>query len=592
VSDGFSVDESDDERDPADDGDERDGDERDAAEEEPAGLGAGPTRASGTPPAGARSPRLVRPGAVDTVLPLSRVADQPAITPRMTAVFGGLFGLATVASVFALLIQVFPVRDERSRAVAAVSAPSASPAPAAGPATRPARKRVRTLLPGPWRVASLKGSQLLVSGEMKRRSFIKALGEADVPKAEVYRILKALDGIARLDRPGNRDRFTVAMKRGTKQVVAFEYAVGPTEIYQARADAAGLLQGTRLDLKVRSEEYAGSFYLTKDFVKSYEHGGFEPGLSEVVNEAFNGRTSSEAFAEGGSVKIVAVEVTALGAFVRYERLRALEYRPPDPAQAPLRAYWFQGETVQGYVDDKGRRPSNHGWRSPIPGAPVTSNFNPKRLHPVLKQVMAHNGTDYGAPAGTPVHAAYRGTVALAGMHGASGNLVLIDHPGGIQTGYAHLLRFAPGIEQGAKVGTRQLIGYVGSTGRSTGPHLHFSARRDGRFFDPLALDLDALQLLPVEERSRFLEQKAALDRALEAIALPEPPAPEPVAASAPAEPPDEAAGTPEAAGGAAAEEQGGAPPAAAPSANKPTKHAEARDGGDDLVGEDLAGDIE
>ena len=226
----------------------------------------------------------------------------------------------------------------------------------------------------------------------------------------------------------------------------------------------------------------------------------EPGLLGHLNKAFSGRTSTENFKEGGVVRLVVVEKTALGRFVKYARIKAVEYRPPDPSKKPVRAYWF--EKAGRYVDHDGRRPSHKGWRSPIPGAPITSLFNPKRMHPVLKRIMPHNGTDYGAPMGTPVYAAFRGEVTLRGMHGASGNLVLIEHSGGIQTGYAHLSRFAKNLKVGDRVGTRQLVGYVGSTGRSTGPHLHFSAKKNGKFFDSRELKMDAVKLLPVTDRAR------------------------------------------------------------------------------------------
>jgi len=502
----------------------------------------------------------------------------------MTAVFGGLFGLATVASIFALLIQVFPVRDQRALAKAAAASASASARSPRAPAK--ANKRKRTLLPSPWRVSKLAGSHLLVRGTMKRRSFIKALGKAGVPKAQVYRILKAMKGVRKLDRTGKRDKFAVAMKRGTKKVVAFEYEIDPTEVYQARTNKEGLLRGLRLDMKVRSEEFATSFYVGKSFTKSYKRAGLEPGLSRVVNAAFNGRTSTEAFEEGGTVRIVVVEQTALGRFVRYERVRVLEYRPPDPSRKPLRAYWFQGQRVRGYADERGRRPSNRGWRSPIPNAPITSHFNPKRMHPVLKRVMPHNGTDYGAPSGTPVYAAYRGTVALIGPRGASGNLVLVDHPGGIQTGYAHLSRFAKGLKRGDKVGTRQLVGYVGSTGRSTGPHLHFTAKKNGKFMNALKLRMDALHVLPVAERAAFLAQKQLLDRALEAIALPEPPEPEPVEPPpADSDPPVD----PTAAASSAPPDEGTDDKTKSSSADDQPK---GQDDGNQLLGEDLSGDID
>jgi murein DD-endopeptidase MepM/ murein hydrolase activator NlpD len=520
------------------------------------------------------------------VVPLSR-AIEPTISPRMTAIFGGLFGLASIASLVALLIQIFPVHDQR--ALASNAPAEAGPTERGGGSEKRTgpKKRERKIVPGPWRVAELKGKYRLVSGEMQRRSFIVALDEAGVPKAETYRILKAFEDVKKFDRTGKSDTFTVALD-GTKKVIAFEYVESPLVVFQAKTGDDGLLRGEQLDMKVAEEEYAASFYIGKDFAESYRHVGLERGLDAEINRAFNGRTSVEAFEEGGVVKVVVVETTALGAFVDYARIKAIEYRPPDPAKEAIRAYWFEGREFRGYVDEKGRKPSVKGWRSPVPGAPVTSHFNPKRMHPVLKTVMPHNGTDFGAPSGTPIYAANRGTVTFVGMQGASGNLVLIEHPGGIQTGYAHLSKFAAGLKTGQKVGTRQLIGYVGSTGRSTGPHLHFSAKRDGKFFDPLELKLDSLHLMPVADKGAFLEQKAGLDRAIERLATPEPPPsePEPIAV-------DESLPGDDASNAASDDD---APPDLnvdeAPAGPSPRRASPAtNDDGDDLLGDDLT-DIE
>lgn len=458
---------------------------------------------------------------------LGRPPEPPTISPRMTAVFGGLFGLATVASIVALLIQVFPVQDQRSLAAQAPAEASSEDLPPPPDAEKPKKLRERKLLPMPWRVTKLKGKYKLVEGVTERRSFIIALNEAGVPKKQVYRVLTAFEGVRKYDRTGRADKFIVALD-GNKEIQAFEYIVSDTEIYQARTNDEGLLVGERLDMKVATERYAASFYIGDDFEKSFRSAGFEPGLTREINRAFNGRTSTEAFEKGGVVRAVVVEKTSLGRFASYDHIDAIEYRPPEGSDGKVRrAYWFETGGYRGYVDEKGRRPSKKGWRSPVPGAPVTSHFNPKRMHPVLNRVMPHNGTDFGAPSGTPVYAAKRGTVVLAGMHGASGNLVLIDHPGGIQTGYAHLSRFAKGLNKGDKVGTRQLIGYVGSTGRSTGPHLHFSAKRNGKFFNALDLKLDAIHLLPVGDRAAFLQLKRSLDEEIDKLPIPEAPPPPP-----------------------------------------------------------------
>lgn len=481
------------------------------------------------------------PGGEPDPSSLAPVHAPAHLSPRMTAIFGGLFGLATVTSIIALLIQVVPPRDERA-IVASIGAPPSEPEAAVNAvAAREAKKPKRTPLPSPWRLSELAKdpSVILASATMDRRSFVEALAEKGVPKAQSYRIMKAFEDVRKFDKNGRKDRFSVAMDRSTRRVKAFEFEVSPSEIYQAREGTDGLLVGSRLDLKIADNEVVSAFYVGADRVESYQAAGLEDGILAAIDEAFNGRLSTESFEEGATVRFIATEETALGLFSRYKGFVAIEYRPPDPAAKPTRIYAFKGEQSRGYFDERGRQPYAGGWRSPVPGAPVTSRFNPKRMHPILKKPMPHNGTDFGADMGTPVYAAYRGTVDMVGPAGASGNLVTVNHPGGVQTGYAHLSRFAPGIKHGDVVGTHQLVGYIGSTGRSTGPHLHFSAKKDGKFFDAETLQLDGERVMPAIDRPAFLAFKADLDRRLDAIPLPEPPPEKPkpaLAAGAGADP--------------------------------------------------------
>jgi murein DD-endopeptidase MepM/ murein hydrolase activator NlpD len=139
---------------------------------------------------------------------------------------------------------------------------------------------------------------------------------------------------------------------------------------------------------------------------------------------------------------------------------------------------------------------------------------------VLKVVMPHNGVDFGASTGTPVRAAAPGTVKSAGDSGPCGNMVAIDHAAGLTSAYCHLSRFAPGIHPGQHIEARQLVGYVGQTGRATGPHLHFAVKRGDQFIDPLAMKLDGVHALPAGERSAFQARRAELDKELDAIPLP------------------------------------------------------------------------
>lgn len=501
-----------------------------------------------------RQGAVADPAAPREALPRAQAGSY--LSPRMTAIFGGIFGLATVTSVIALLIQVVPPRDER--AVVAGSPATSQTESADVPSVREVKKPKRIPIPGPWRISELEKDPgvSIVTDIMERRSFITALADKGVPKSQAYRIMKAFEGIRKFDKTGRKDRFTVALEKASQRVRAFEYELSPTEVYQARENEGGLLAGALLDMKIAENEFTGSFYVGSDLTESYKAGGLEDGILAAMDDALSGRLSTESFEEGGTVRVIAMEETALGLFARYKRITALEYRPPDPAAKPVRIYYFVGQQSKGYFDERGRQPYGGGWRSPVPGAPVTSRFNPKRLHPVLKKIMPHNGTDFGADMGTPVYSAYRGVVAFVGMAGPSGNLVTIQHPNGIETGYAHLSRFAAGIKAGDKLGTHQLVGYIGSTGRSTGPHLHFSAKKDGKFIDAESLQLDGERVMPASDRPAFAAAKAELDQRLDAIPLPEPPpekpkAPAPVLALAESVAP---------AVGAAPPSAGGSPP--------------------------------
>jgi murein DD-endopeptidase MepM/ murein hydrolase activator NlpD len=143
---------------------------------------------------------------------------------------------------------------------------------------------------------------------------------------------------------------------------------------------------------------------------------------------------------------------------------------------------------------------------------ISSPFG-ERYHPILKRKKMHNGVDFAAPHGTAVWACKAGTVVIAQNSGANGNLVIIKHEDNLSSYYAHLGRFAPGIKSESKVRERQVIGYVGSSGRSTGPHLHFGLKRGGQFIDPLKYKIQPGRPVP---RAYQAELQATLD---ERIAL-------------------------------------------------------------------------
>ncbi len=507
-----------------------------------------------------------RPPAAPTLA--SRRRREVTLSANVIALFGTLLGMAVVATIVALLIRLAPEPQAidwaplvRPRLMEATEAkPSPPTANVTAKEEPPVKKRERKRLPGPWRVRDAENDSgvRIVKGTIGRDPFLKAVEKAGLPTREAYRALTALKGLRDFDNCGRNDQFMAVLDRSSRRLKAFEYIVTPEEVYQAREQADGLLRGAKLDLKVERQRFEGAFVFRGGNVDdSAERGGLERGLAGALATALQGHMTLSELEPGDRLKIIGQEVTVLGEFARYAGIEALELRRAESGSKPFAVYYFRGSKSRGHYDNTGKAPYEGGWRKPVPGAPVTSKFNPKRMHPVLHRIMPHNGTDFGAPMGEPVYASSPGVVTVAGYVGATGNLVKIEHANGYETGYAHLSRFAEGLRVGDKVKRLQVVGYVGSTGRSTGPHLHFSAKKDGKFIDPESLNLDGMRTLPADEREEFAAAQKQYDEMLAKIPLPDVPSSlisvakakvEPKAGPAPAGDGDETGSPGEAAG--------------------------------------------
>jgi len=164
----------------------------------------------------------------------------------------------------------------------------------------------------------------------------------------------------------------------------------------------------------------------------------------------------------------------------------------------------------GYYDLEGQPLRKQFLRSPLKFSRVTSRFSMSRFHPVLRRRMPHYGVDYGAPTGTPVHVTADGTVTLAARNGGGGNMVTVRHTNGYVTNYLHLSRYGKGIRRGTRVSQGQVIGYVGSTGLSTGPHLDYRVTLNGKWINPLAISSPAVKPLSEDRLQRFLAHALAV----------------------------------------------------------------------------------
>jgi murein DD-endopeptidase MepM/ murein hydrolase activator NlpD len=171
--------------------------------------------------------------------------------------------------------------------------------------------------------------------------------------------------------------------------------------------------------------------------------------------------------------------------------------------------------VTRFYDGKGEPLGSDFLRYPLKKAKVSSHYTLSRYHPVLKVYRPHRGTDFKAKRGSPVIATADGVVANREFQSGYGNVIFLDHHGGkYTTVYAHLSRFAGGIRPGARVQQGDVIGYVGSTGLSTGPHLHYEFREGEEYLDAMKVALPQKRIMTAQERKHFYQSTIALRRTL------------------------------------------------------------------------------
>ena len=256
-------------------------------------------------------------------------------------------------------------------------------------------------------------------------------------------------------------------------------------------------------IELRSGEIASSLFAAADAI------GLPDAVTVQIAEVFSGEIDFHHDLRRGDRFAVVYETREVGGdSLGAGKVLAAEFVNKGLAH---RAFlWRSSDGSEGYYAEDGKSLRRAFLRSPVAFSRVTSGFSLARFHPFAQTWRAHKGVDFAAPAGTAVHAAGDGQVALAGTQNGYGNVVILRHAGAYSTVYAHLSRFAAGVKTGASVAQGNVIGYVGQTGWATGPHLHYEFRVNGVERNPLTIALPNAQPIPASERAAYLERSAPL----------------------------------------------------------------------------------
>ncbi len=342
----------------------------------------------------------------------------------------------------------------------------------------------------------------------------KVLKKAGLSASEADEVIRSLSGV--LDFKTIRPGQPFKIDRGPDgRVKLFELELSKAQRVRSERAASGELEGindntqTKIEIKSLGGTIDSSLYAAiKDAGESPALVGFFVDVFAYDIDFFNDTQDGDTFRIVVEKKLAA-DGTSM--FLGYGRILAAEYRGKA---GTFQTYFWNGK----YYDGKGESSERGMLKTPLKFVRVSSGFDRRRMHPVLHTVRAHLGIDYAAPVGTPVWAAAPGTVVVRAPSGGAGNLVIIRHDSGIETAYMHLSKFAS-IKVGQRIEAKTVIGYVGTTGLSTGPHLHFGVRKNGQYIDPTKLAPIRGRSLARGDLAAFKSEVAKLDGQLAAAAV-------------------------------------------------------------------------
>lgn len=349
---------------------------------------------------------------------------------------------------------------------------------------------------------------------VEQKPIYVALQEANLSKQDIIHIVQKLNSVVDTRKLQKKDTYDLSVEKG--QFVMLLLTQGFKRFFVANVDG-GLVAGVSdVEIKTRVKTAAGK--VQHSLFNSMLSDGLQVPLILDFTDAFSWTVDFNTDTRNGDEYAALWEenYTSNGEITSQDLLAA--YYKGAENKTTTYAFYFDGE----FYDESGKVSKKMFLKSPISfrGYRISSRFSYGRLHPILKIRRPHLGIDYAAPIGTPVQAVADGTVKFTGWKGGFGNFVEIKHANNYTTMYGHLKSYGKGVTAGAKVKQGQTVGYIGSTGLSTGPHLDFRIKEGNKFVDFLRMKNrnSAVRDIPAEKKQEFEELKVLYLKELEAAA--------------------------------------------------------------------------
>ena len=346
-----------------------------------------------------------------------------------------------------------------------------------------------------------------------KSSLFLVLRELQIDPAVIHEVVEASKPVYNLSRmhPGIRFQLTYDSLSGT-QLTQIQFRLSALEkLTLTREHTSWRAEKTVEQVDVQIVHFSGT--VNSSLWDSAVKAGMDPDLISELADIFGWEVD---FAREVRVhdrwRLSVEQKKVKGQPVGWGAILAAEY--VNSGEVHQAALFRLNNEDRGYFTPTGQSLRKVFLKSPIRYGRITSGFKRRRFHPVLQIYRAHQGVDYGAPIGTPVRSVGDGTVIFAARSGGGGNVIKVRHNSTYQTAYKHLNGYARGIRSGVRVKQGQVIGYVGNTGMSTGPHLHFEFYQSGSYIDPLGKRFPSAEPVPSEHLTYFKSSAAELLKTL------------------------------------------------------------------------------
>lgn len=367
----------------------------------------------------------------------------------------------------------------------------------------------------------LEVNNLHVSEDHVRRDqrFVDLLSGHQVSEAVLRQLHQVPRSIFDFRKIAAQKKYTlISEKDSLRTLRALVYEVNPIDYYIFHfQDSLRIDEGHR-PVELREREVAG--VIGSSLAETIDVIGITPELTNRFVDIFAWQIDFQRLQRGDRFKLWYEEQVVDEKSIGIGRILGIFF---EHAGDPLYAIPFEQDNAMDYFDFEGNSLRKALLKYPIEFTRISSRFNPRRFHPIARVFRAHRGTDLAAPAGTPIRSVGDGLVLEAQYNGNNGNYVKIRHNGTYTTQYLHMSRIAAGLHAGDQVSQGEVIGFVGSTGLATGPHLCYRFWKNGVQVDALRIELPPSQPVKPENFSAFEVRRLQVTRRLERIHLPEPP---------------------------------------------------------------------